>query len=190
MCKVFSVAVSGIASSILPLKTPKGVAMKKFMLMCLLVLTLAVCIAAQETTGSIVGTLTDASGAVVPNAKVTVTNPSTGFSRDSVTGSGGDYKIASLAPGSYDMKVEAKGFASVEQKAITVLVGRTVTLNHTLKPGGANEVVEVTGEPPMIETTISNVVGSVTPTEVSNLPILDRNFSGLESLSGSIPCAR
>ena len=70
----------------------------------------------------------------------------------------------------------------MQQKGINLLVGQAVTLNQTLKPGGANEVVEVTAAPPMIETTVSNVVGSVSPTEVSSLPILDRNFSGLETL--------
>ena len=55
-------------------------------------------------------------------------------------------------------------------------------MNQTLKPGGGNEVVEVTGEPPMIETTVSNTLGTVSPTEVSNLPILSRNFAELETL--------
>ena len=80
------------------------------------------------------------------------------------------------------MKVQATGFSTVQQKGIQLLVGQVVTVNQTLKPGGAAEVVEVTGEPPMIETTTSTVVGTVSPTEVSSLPILDRNFSGLETL--------
>lgn len=156
--------------------------MKKLLLLSLFALVLTTCVAAQETTASIVGTITDASGAVVPNAKVTVTNPSTGFTRDTVSGSQGDYKVSSLAPGTYNMKVEARGFATVAQNGITLFVGRAATINQSLKPGGANEVVEVTSAPPMIETTVSNVVGSVTPSEVANLPILDRNFSGLESV--------
>ncbi len=156
--------------------------MKKLVLLCLSTLMLATCLVGQETTASINGTITDASGAVVPKAQVTVTNPSTGFVRDTITGSAGDYTITFLAPGTYAMKVQAKGFATVQQKDINLQVGRTVTINQTLKPGGASEVVEVTSAAPMIETTVSNVVGSVSPTEVSNLPILDRNFSGLETL--------
>ncbi len=156
--------------------------MKKLVLLSLFTMMLATCLVGQETTASINGTITDATGAVIPNAQITVTQPSTGATRQTVSGKAGDYNITFLAPGNYEMKVEAKGFATVQQKAINLMVGRTVTINQTLKPGGANEVVEVTEAPPMIETTVSNVVGSVSPTEVSNLPILDRNFSGLETL--------
>jgi len=156
--------------------------MKKLVLVCLVTLLLGACLLGQENTASINGTITDASGAVLPGAQVTVTNPATGFTRNTVTGSAGDYNIPFLAPGTYDMKVQAKGFATVQQKGINLLVGRAVTLNQSLKAGGANEVVEVTAAPPMIETTVSNVVGSISPNEVSNLPILDRNFSGLETL--------
>ena len=86
--------------------------MKKLVLLCLVLLALATCLAGQETTASINGTITDASGAVVPNAQITVTNPSTGFSRDTVSGSAGDYNLAFLTPGTYEMKVQAKGFAT------------------------------------------------------------------------------
>lgn len=156
--------------------------MKTPVVLCLFVLMLATCLVGQETTASINGTISDASGAVVSKAQITVTNPATGFTRDTISGAAGDYNITFLAPGTYNMKVQAQGFAAVEQKGINLLVGRAITLNQTLKPGGANEVVEVTAAPPMIETTVSNVVGTVSPTEVSNLPILDRNFSGLETL--------
>jgi len=156
--------------------------MKKLVLLSLFLLMLATSLVAQETTASINGTITDATGAVVSKAKITVTQPSTGFSRETVSGAAGDYNLALLPPGTYEMKVQAPGFATVSQKNITLLVGRAITLNQTLKPGGANELVEVTAEPPMIETTVSNVVGTVSPSEVSNLPILDRNFSGLSTL--------
>src|SRR5271157_1898892 len=156
--------------------------MKKVVLLSLFTLMLVACLAAQTDTASLNGTITDTSGAVIPKARITVTQPATGFSRETVSGPGGDYNIPLLPPGSYSMKVQAQGFSTVEQKGITLLVGRAVTLHQTLKPGGANEVVEVTAEPAMIETTVSNVVGTVSPSEVSNLPILDRNFSGLETL--------
>ena len=156
--------------------------MKKVVLLSLFTLMLVACLAAQTDTASLNGTITDTSGAVIPKARITVTQPATGFSRETVSGPGGDYNIPLLPPGSYSMKVQAQGFSTVEQKGITLLVGRAVTLHQTLKPGGANEVVEVTAEPAMIETTVSNVVGTVSPTEVSNLPIQDRNFSGLETL--------
>ncbi len=156
--------------------------MKKLVLLCLFTLILATALVGQQTTASINGTITDASGAVLPGAEVTVTNPATGLTRSSVTGSAGDYNIPLLPPGNYNMKVTGKGFASVQQNDISLLVGRTLTINQTLKAGGANEVVEVTSAPPMIDTSVSNSVGSVTPSEVSNLPIQVRNFAGLETL--------
>src|SRR5437763_8779180 len=107
--------------------------MKKLVLLYLFTLMLATCLVGQETTASINGTITDASGAVVPKAKITVTNPSNGFTRDSVSGAAGDYSITFLAPGSYDMTVQATGFSTLQQKSIVLTVGRTVTLNHVLK---------------------------------------------------------
>src|SRR5579871_2478511 len=173
---------SRLALFINPFTLPQGVAMKKLLLLCLFVLLLGSCLFAQQTTATLLGTITDSTGAVVPNAKVTVTQDSTSLTRETVTGTQGDYRVPFLPPGTYTMKVEAKGFATVQQKGIVLEVGREVTANQSLRAGGANEVVEVTGEPPMIETSVSNVVGVVTPAEVSNLPILDRNFSGLEQL--------
>ena len=156
--------------------------MKKLILLCLFTLMLASCLLAQQTTATINGTVTDATGAVLPGAQITVTNPATGFNRTTVTGSAGDYNLPFLTPGTYNMKVEAKGFAAVQQNGISLQVGRTVTVNQSLKPGPTNQVVEVTSEAPMVETTVSNVVGSVSPTEVSNLPIQVRNFASLETL--------
>lgn len=137
---------------------------------------------AQITTATLNGTVTDASGAAVANAEITVTNPDTGFSRTMESGSQGNYSVPELPPGTYNLTVKAKGFSTVQQKNISLLVGQTLTLNFTVKPGSVSEVVEVTSETPLIETSSSDVVGSVSPAEVSSLPILDRNFSGLEIL--------
>lgn len=156
--------------------------MKKLILLCLFTLVLATCLVAQQTTATINGTVTDASGAVLAGAEITVTSAATANARTTVSGSAGDYTIAFLPPGTYSMKVAAKGFATVQQNGVTLQVGQTVTLNQTMKPGGANEVVEVTSAPPMVETSVSNVVGSVSPTEVSSLPIVVRNFANLETL--------
>jgi hypothetical protein len=156
--------------------------MKKLVLLSLFIFGLSSYLTAQLSTATVNGTIVDSSGAVVTKAQITVSNPATGFSRQTVSGAAGDYTLTFLPPGTYSMKVQAPGFSTVQQKGIQLLVGQIVTVNQTLKPGGASEVVEVTGEPPMIETSTSTVVGSVSPTEVSSLPILDRNFSGLETL--------
>jgi hypothetical protein len=136
----------------------------------------------QQGSGQINGTVTDSSGAVVHGAKVTVSNPDTAFSRSTETGDTGGYSLTLLPPGTYNVRYEAPNFATVEQKAVSVAVGQAVTLNITLKPGATHEVVEVTGEAPLINTTNSEIGGSVSPLEVKDLPIVDRNFSGLMTL--------
>lgn len=137
---------------------------------------------AQMTTASINGTVLDVQGAAVANADITVTDPATGFSRKTVSGGTGEYSVPLLPPSTYTLRVQAKGFSTIEQKGIALLVGQILTLNEKLKPGATSEVVEVTSQAPLIETSSSEVVGSVSPTEVSSLPLLDRNFAGLETL--------
>jgi hypothetical protein len=156
--------------------------MKKLALFSLLICLAAARLGAQEATGSINGTVFDAQGAAVVNADVSITDPSTGFNRTTVTGATGNYSMPLLPPSTYILRVHAPGFSTVEQKGIALRVGQVLTINETLKAGGGSEIVEVTSQAPLIETSNSEVVGSVSPAEVSSLPLLDRNFAGLETL--------
>jgi hypothetical protein len=155
---------------------------KQLALCLLFVLLTAGTVWSQEATATVNGTIFDASGAAVPKAQIVMTNTTTGFSRSTVSGGTGGYNIPFLPPGTYSMKVQAPGFSTLEQKNITLVVGQVLTLNQTVKPGGASEVVEVTSETPLIETSSSQIGGSVSSREVSSLPISDRNFAGLETL--------
>lgn len=148
----------------------------------LAVLLSAVPAAAQVTTAQINGTVTDSSGAAVAGAKVTVTNPETGVTRTTETNSSGYYAASQLMPGKYELRIEKGGFSTVQQKGVELRVGQQSTLDFQLKPGEASVVVEVTGEAPLIETTKSEIGGSVSPLEVKELPILDRNFSSLMNM--------
>jgi hypothetical protein len=148
----------------------------------LLSLILAAAVSAQMTTGSMNGTILDVQGAAVANADVTVTDPETGSTRTTTSGNLGSYTIRELPPGTYNVRVKASGFSTLEQKKVTLLVGQTLTLNYTLKPGAVSTILEVTSQAPLIETTSSQIGGSVSPTEVSSLPLSDRNFAGLETL--------
>jgi Carboxypeptidase regulatory-like domain/TonB dependent receptor len=156
--------------------------MKKLVVLSLFICISSACLSAQETTGQINGTIFDAQGAALANAQITLTDPSTGLTREAVSGPIGNYSVALLQPGTYNMRVQAKGFATLEQRSITLLVGQSLTLNQTLKPGAQGEVVTVTEQPPLVETTRSDLRGSVSPLEVKELPIVDRNFSGLMNL--------
>ncbi len=156
--------------------------MKKLVLVSLFLLLPLAFLWSQAITGSIGGTILDSQGAAVTKAEVTAMNPATGFTRITTSNDTGDYSLQLLPPGNYDLRVKAAGFSTVEQKGIILQVGQSLTVNQTLKPGGATVLVEVTSAPPQIEISSSQVVGSVSQSEVSSLPILDRNFSGLETL--------
>jgi len=156
--------------------------MKKLLLLSLLFLFSFQSLRAQQATGTITGSVWDAQGLAVVNAQVTAVDPNTGFTRTTVTETGGEYNLPLLPPGSYNLKVVATGFSSAHQSGIALLVGQKLTLNYTLKPGSVSTTIEVTSQAPLIETTSSQIGGSVSPTEVSSLPISDRNFAGLETL--------
>jgi Carboxypeptidase regulatory-like domain/TonB dependent receptor len=147
-----------------------------------LILLSAVPVWTQQNTGQIVGTVTDASGALVVQANVTATNAETGLVRSTISGDTGGYVMPLLPPGVYSVRVEAKGFATTVQRDVDLRVGQALTVDFRLKPGGASEIVEVSGESPLIETTKSEVGGGVDPVEVREMPILDRNFANLMTL--------
>src|SRR2546426_267703 len=94
-------------------------------------------LAAQQYFGTIVGTVTDPSGAAVPDASVTVTNPQTAISRQVKTDDMGNYRVESLVPGTYKLKVEHSGFETAEVQATDLPVARTVTVNVVMRIGAA-----------------------------------------------------
>lgn len=134
---------------------------------------------AQVNTAQINGTVSDASGAVVPNAQITVTNPATGFSRATQSNETGNFAVALLPPATYTLKVELQGFQTTLQKDIVLAVGQQLTLSLTLQAGAITQTVEVTGEAPLVELTRSEIAGSLSALEIKEFPIIDRNFAGL-----------
>lgn len=134
---------------------------------------------AQVTTGDITGRVTDSQGHIVPGATVTATNKGGGFSRSTTTDEGGEYTIAQLPPGRYDVTVEANTFSKALLQDFELNVGAKPTLNLELKPGQLSETVNVTTESALVETTKSELGGVVSPTEVENLPLINRTFANL-----------
>ncbi|MEW6126012.1 MAG: TonB-dependent receptor [Acidobacteriota bacterium] len=130
----------------------------------------------QASTGSIEGIVTDATGAVVPDAKVTVISLQTGLKRQSETNSDGLYRLLALPVGEYQMTVEKQGFAVVKREAVKVQIGDKVTLDIELGAAGASETVNVTSEAPIVETTRTQVSATVNDRAVANLPVNGRNF--------------
>src|SRR6185437_4852145 len=119
------------------------------LLSVLLVSSLAL---AQRDLGTITGSIIDATGAAVPNAKVTITNTATGVSYDTVTTSAGAYTRPAINPGTYTVTVEAPGFQKAQQSNIIVNPGAPVAVDLTLQVGNATQTVEVTASAPLLQT--------------------------------------
>ena len=126
-------------------------------------------LAQSIVTGDAVGTVTDPSGAVVSGATVTLTSADTGATQSVTTGSNGFYRFPLLKPGKYEMVVKQTGFKSVAQ-SILASVGQIVTTNVKLELGAASEVLEVTGEAPLIETENANLATTYSTSQLRQLP--------------------
>ncbi len=152
---------------------------------CVILLTLSVPLMAQVQTGTIVGTVTDPSGAVIQKATVTVTNKNTGASRVIQTEESGVFSAPSLPPGTYEVRVEASGFAASVRSA-EVLTGATTTLNVAMQVGAAKETVEVQAEGSTINLESNTVQGVVTRRQIESLPLNGRSFLNLAQLEPGV----
>src|SRR5579859_7688135 len=141
---------------------------------------------AQVDTGSITGTATDASGAVVSGAKVTLTNEGTGAVLSTTTGTDGNYTFSPVRIGTYKIDASAQGFKTVSQTHITVDVGANVLVNFKLQPGSVSETVEVTSAAPVLQTQDASVGQVMDTRNVNNLPLNGRNFTFLAQLSAGV----
>ena len=142
---------------------------------------------AQTTisTGSIVGTVTDPSGAVVSGAKVTITNRATGQVITVTTTSAGTYTSGALTPGTYQVRVEGQGFKTAEL-GVTVQVNTTASGNIKLEVGQSAQVVEVQGTELGVNTEQATVQGVLTSQQIENLPVNGRNFLDLAQLEPGV----
>src|SRR6266403_2143819 len=141
---------------------------------------------AQVDTGSILGTVTDASGAPVNGARVTLTNEGTSAALSTTTGPDGSYKFTPLKIGSYKVTASFQGFQTTTQINIPVNVGAEVVINFALKPGAVTETVEVTSAAPVLETQNGSVGQVVDSHSVNNLPLNGRNFTFLAQLAAGV----
>ena len=159
--------------------------MKKlqFCLALLSLLLLAAGAIAQVQNGQFTGTVTDPSGAAIPNAKVTVINTGTNLSVVSTTNQTGNYVAKELPIGSYKITVEAPGFKTVSNTNLTLNAGTIQHADFKMQLGEAKEVVEVSGAAAAVNTEDSKLATTVTSTQIQNLPLNGRNVYDLMQLA-------
>src|SRR5438045_52039 len=130
---------------------------------------------AQGTTGRIVGRVADPGGAVLSNVKVTLVNEATSVSRDSKTNDNGDYDFIEVPVGTYRLEFDVAGFKKNVRRAVSLDINQVLTLNMTMQVGAAQEVVDVTSEAPLVETTSTQLGAVVGDRAVSHLPLNSRD---------------
>ena len=153
----------------------------------LLLPSLTVSLVAQTIigTGSIVGTVSDPTDAVINGASVTITNGATGQLISLTTNSSGSFNSGALIPGNYKTLVSARGFNSAET-AVTVLVGNTTSVRVKLQIGSGKENVEVQDSASRVNTEQPTVQGVLTGQQIENLPVNGRNFLDLAQLEPGV----
>jgi Carboxypeptidase regulatory-like domain/TonB dependent receptor len=132
------------------------------------------------------GVVSDASGAVIPNATVTITEIGTNVSQTAKTGQSGDYILRALRPSTYVVKAEAPGFGIVEKKDVVLAVGQETSLNFTLRPASTSTEVQVTETAPLLDTESPALGTDITSLYVKEIPLLNRSFFGLVFLNAGV----
>lgn len=137
----------------------------------------------QGFSGSISGSVRDSSGAVIPQATVTARHIETGQTRTTETGPNGNYNLPALPVGPYEITVQKPGFRQLVRSGINLTVGREAVLNLTLEVGQVTQTVEVTGEAPLVNTTLSPTSGLINEGQIKDLPLNGRSFEELLTLN-------
>lgn len=136
----------------------------------------------QSTTGTIGGTVTDSSGAVVPGATVRIVNVATQETRTAIVGGTGDYLFPSVTVGEYTLSAESGGFKTERRTGIKIDVNQNARVDFTLQVGQASEVVQVAGEVPQVDTRDVQLGGTIDSQRVQDLPLNGRNVYDLTVL--------
>ncbi len=137
----------------------------------------------QATSSALSGSVRDSSQAVIGGAEITVINTETGVTRTAEANATGFYRVGNLGPGTYTITATVPGFTRETRRDIVVLVGQELSVNFTLQVGAVEQEVIVTGEAPVVETSISSVSTNVTQEQLRELPLNGRSFADLVTLN-------
>jgi hypothetical protein len=142
----------------------------------------------QAVSARLLGTVTDSTGAIVPNADLTIVESQTGVSHTTKTNESGNWSVPDLPPGVYTVDVTAKGFKKESRKDVTLIVDTTTRVDVQLQPGSINETVEVTGAPPLLQTDTASTGEKIERDTLANVPLIssNRNFQSLLNLAPGV----
>ena len=157
--------------------------MKRLLVLCLLTLCSPINLLAQATEGSVLGSVFDQSGAVLPGAAITVRNIQTNFPRTTVTNSAGEYVVSNLPIGFYSISAEMPGFNKYIEPSVEMTLKARVRVDFHLKAGDVVQSINVTGSGPLLKTDTIEVSTLITRQQLDSLPSLDRNFLSLQVLT-------
>lgn len=141
---------------------------------------------AQEVSASITGVITDSSGAVVLGAKVSAKDVDRGTAYETTTNQSGVYLFPRIMPGKYEVRIEAKGFKTVLRQDIVLEVNQRARIDAVLEVGALTETVNVTGEPPLLQTDTTIVGSTITTNRLTNTPLISRNYITLTLLAAGV----
>jgi hypothetical protein len=141
---------------------------------------------AQFDTATVLGTVKDSSGAVIPGATVTLKNVDTGITASAVTGADGSYQFLNVRIGTYTVRAELQGFSAAEAKDVAVTVSARQRVDLAMAVGNVGETVEVTGASPLLQTDSSDRGQVIAKEQIVNLPLNGRNYADLALLSPGV----
>ena len=140
-------------------------------------------VAAQTSNATLQGTITDASGGVLPGVGVRLQSPSTGLARDVVTNEAGVYVFNFLPAGRYDLTAELSGFKTVRQEAVRLEIGQSLELDLKMEVGQLEEVVTVEASSPLLDFSSASIASVIQASQLRELPLAGRHWSGLMLLA-------
>jgi hypothetical protein len=154
-----------------------------------ILICLPLVLSGQIDTGSLTGTVTDGTGARVPNARVTVTNSKTAIVTSTVTTSSGTYVFEALNPGTYILSAAASGFSTYSVKDVRINVQQTPTIDIVLTPGSTTEEVTVTAAAPLLQAQTAEIGQTIDEAAVNDMPLNGRNWTSLGQLAAGVTTA-
>src|SRR5437899_2965147 len=141
---------------------------------------------AQTNTGRIVGTITDATGAVIPGAEISIRNPTTGLARSVMTNESGTYAVPLLPPAIYEVQALLPGFRPQVRTGITVQVDAVVRLDFALTVGEISDKIEVTADAPLLQSETGSLGQLMDSRKVTDIPLNQRHFMALTTLTTGV----